>query len=280
MNVDGQSPSTFAPAPAGGAAAPPAAADRMSIQRGRHRYVAEASVEGFMVPLLAGLIDQALREHATPLARANVGPRALDVGCGNQPLRGDLEAMGYAYTSLDVHQNKAECVDVLGAIDGEPPADLLARGPFDFIVCTEVMEHVPDWATAFANLARLLRPGGKLLVTTPFFYPLHEEPYDFWRPTKYALRTYAERAGLEVVSQHTAGGPWEVIGTALGAFQALPRSGLPWHRLGAAIANVVRKALWVMIRSRILQRLAPSARTGLYLSNVVVFARPAAGRTA
>jgi SAM-dependent methyltransferase len=236
-------------------------------------------MEAFMVPQLAAQIDAALRDHAAPLARSVASPKALDVGCGNQPLRGDLEAMGYAYTSLDVHQNKAGTVDVLGAIDRPLPEALPARGPFDFIACTEVMEHVPDWATAFANLARLLKPGGKLLVTTPFFYPLHEEPYDFWRPTKYALRAYAERAGLDVVSQHAAGGPWEVIGTALGAFQALPKSGRPWHRLGAAAANVVRKALWVLVRSGILQRLAPSYRTGLYLSNVVVFAR-AAERTA
>jgi SAM-dependent methyltransferase len=232
-------------------------------------------MEAFMVPLLAGQIDAALRDHAAPLARSVAHPRALDVGCGNQPLRDELEAMGYAYSSLDVHQNKAGTVDVLGAIDRDLPTDLLARGPFDFIVCTEVMEHVPDWATAFANFARLLKPGGKLLVTTPFFYPLHEEPYDFWRPTKYALRTCAERAGLETLSQHAAGGPWEVIGTALGAFQVLPKSGRPWHRLGAALANVARKGLWAVIRSGLLQRLAPSYRTGLYLSNAVVLTKPA-----
>jgi len=70
--------------------------------------------------------------------------------------------MGYSYTGRDVQQNPEGTVDVVCAIDEELPVELTYRGPFDLVLCTEVLEHVADWDMAFRNLATLLGRGGSV----------------------------------------------------------------------------------------------------------------------
>lgn len=60
---------------------------------------------------------------------------------------------------------------------------------FDIILCMNVLEHVYDYQNAIINLAKALKPNGTLLVFVPMFYPLHDEPNDYWRFTEHALST-------------------------------------------------------------------------------------------
>jgi SAM-dependent methyltransferase len=79
-------------------------------------------------------------------------------------------------------------------------APLTGQGPFDVVICEQVIEHVEDpWAAA-ANLRALCAPGGHLVVSTPFLIRVHEEwgMQDYWRFTPRGLRTLLERTGLEV----------------------------------------------------------------------------------
>jgi SAM-dependent methyltransferase len=124
----------------------------------------------FLAPRLAGL-------------RGTV----LDVGCGEMPFRSMLPP-GTAYTGLDVPQagdfgmrRHTEVVDFDGL--NIPFAD----ASFDNILCTEVLEHAADPATLVAEMTRVLRPGGTLLVTVPFSARVHHSPYDFHRFTRYRL---------------------------------------------------------------------------------------------
>lgn len=76
------------------------------------------------------------------------------------------------------------------------------RGAFDVVLCEQVIEHVADPNAAAENLRGLLRPGGHVIVSTPFLIRVHELPMygmnDYWRFTPRGLRTLLERAGLEV----------------------------------------------------------------------------------
>jgi hypothetical protein len=63
--------------------------------------------------------------------------------------------------------------------------------------------------------ARPFDVDGICIVTVPFFYMLHEEPYDFWRPTDHALRHFAASRGLEVLESRRNGDGWDVLGTLL-----------------------------------------------------------------
>lgn len=70
---------------------------------------------------------------------------------------------------------------------------------FDVAIAEQVLEHVPDPAMAMANLTALVRPGGWVVVTTPFLVRLHHEPDDYWRFSPSGLRRLAENQGLRVV---------------------------------------------------------------------------------
>lgn len=200
------------------------------------------------------------------------GKKVLDVGCGGQPLRDELLRLGFHYTSADVQQNSSNTVDILTPIDQPLPDSLSQRGPFDFILCTEVLEHVPDWDMAFKNIFSLLAPGGRLLVTCPHFYQLHEIPHDYWRPTPFAIQYFARRVGLNILHQESAGDGWDVLGTALACVQPAATGGL-FSKVLAFACDISRKAAFVLIRSPFFRRRV-AGRGALYLSNIVVFERP------
>ncbi|QYU68194.1 class I SAM-dependent methyltransferase [Leptolyngbya sp. 15MV] len=249
-----------------------AAAPRPHLDE-RRDYVPRARVERFIVPLLARAIDEALTHWAT-LDDADKGRAlALDVGCGRQPWRGRLEQQGYRYVGLDTQQNADQPVDVVAEIDAPLPS-VLRPGSFHLVLCTEVLEHVADWPSAFSNIAALLAPGGRAIVTCPAVYPLHEEPYDFWRPTVHALRHHAERRGLRVVELSQLGSHWDVLGTLVGGLSIRSSRARPWSGLVVALlARPLKGLLFRLLRSGWLQRHA-ATRPWVYLSNLAVLERP------
>lgn len=232
----------------------------------RDRYEPTHPVEEFMVHLLRKHIEDVLSTYAIPTSS---NPRVLDVGCGRQPFRQDLEGLGYKYVSIDAQQNPENSVDIVCEIDKPLPHELLS-GCFDFIFCTEVMEHVADWNVAFGNFVQLLVPGGKLFITCPHFYILHEEPYDFWRPTPYALQYFGNRYGLKVVHQINAGDAWDVMGTLLGSCYSTPLSRSFGSRFINKIFSKCCQALFKLIASRRLQS-SVQLHSPLYLANIAVF---------
>ena len=128
----------------------------------------------------------------------------LDLGCGGQPYR-DVFNHVERYIGLDLPPNRR--VDVHGDGVALPFKDAV----FDTVLCNEVLEHVPEPARLMAEVARVLKPGGVLLLTTPQTWGLHMEPYDFYRYTKYGLRYLAEKSGLEVIEVAPTCGLWATL---------------------------------------------------------------------
>lgn len=215
-----------------------------------------------MVPLLASAITRQIERSKAP------GGNCLDVGCGGQPLRTQLIAAGFQYSSFDVQQNQAGTVEHIGAIDAPLPASLADRR-FDFIVCTEVLEHVADWPAAFANLVRLLNPGGRVLITCPHIWVPHEEPHDFFRPTSWGIAAHAERAGLKAIEITRLGDGYDVLGTVLAATRLRAPRGRPWMWLIAGPIALLRKLALLMLGQRWMKG-AVELRTGLYLNTVAL----------
>lgn len=218
-----------------------------------------------MVPLLRDNIERVL--NSLP-----AGLKALDIGCGGQPFRGLLENRGYQYVSADT-QNPLGIVDYIAEVDQDLPLNLLNDGPFDLILCTEVMEHVALWDKAFSNFSDLLKPEGIVLITCPHIYILHEQPYDFWRPTSHALRFYAERYGFLAMSIERLGSTWDVLGTILGAVYdgADIRSGRG-SRIGGWLLSLTIRCLYRLIKTRWLQDRYSlnDDRYPMYLSNLAI----------
>jgi SAM-dependent methyltransferase len=201
------------------------------------------------------------------------GARALDVGCGRRPFRKILESLGYSSTGIDVQQNPENTVDVVCAIDGPLPEGLVSLGPFHFVLCTEVMEHVADWDRAFKNLATLMHHGGRLLITCPYFYLLHEEPYDFWRPTLHSLKYFGSQAGFRSLREEAAGGAWDVLGTLLADCHPYSASQRLLDRGITKLVSLSRRGLFNLLCNGRLQQIV-KIRSSLYLSNIVVFELP------
>jgi SAM-dependent methyltransferase len=77
---------------------------------------------------------------------------------------------------------------------------------FDTVLCTEVLEHTFNPGKVIEEIIFVLRKGGVAIITTPFLYWIHEEPYDYFRPTKFFFRQAGEKYGAEIVYLNERGG--------------------------------------------------------------------------
>lgn len=132
----------------------------------------------------------------------------LDVGCGERPYR-DLFPQVERHVGLDLPPNR------LADVWGDGMALPFRDARFDTVLCNEVLEHVPEPSRLMAEVARVLKPEGILLLTTPQTWGLHLEPHDFYRYTKHGLRYLAEKSGLEVVEVVPTSGLWATLAQRL-----------------------------------------------------------------
>ncbi len=136
----------------------------------------------------------------------------LDYGCGNQPYRELWGKNVKQYVGVDVTQNKFGTVtDVVPPNSPLPYQD----NSFDTVVSTQVLEHVSEPKFYLSEAARVLRPGGNLILTCPGTYMLHEEPFDFFRYTEHGLRYLLESNGISILVLDTTGGAWRVVGQTI-----------------------------------------------------------------
>lgn len=238
-------------------------------------YEPLGSQESFIVPLLAKEIGDALAEITLLLVKNRKNSRhklVLDCGCGNQPFKSAIIRHGFDYESLDVSQNKYNNVDYLCALDAPfKEYSLVVTKKYSLVFATEVLEHVSDWYAAFANIASVIEPGGYALLTAPFFYPLHEEPFDYCRPTVHQFAKVARSAGLEVHSIKKVGNAADVIGTVLGAARISYS-----FRAGSSIFTKTINRILLKLQETAFRLLAKyhdrldSSCESIYLSNIVI----------
>ena len=151
----------------------------------------------------------------------DAGARMLDAGAGESAYR--VHFAHVAYESADFQQvDKAYApVDHVCTLDAIPVEDRR----YDLVLCTQVLEHIPEPAAVLRELHRVLLPGGALWLTAPLFYPEHEQPYDFYRYTSFGLRHRLADAGFAVERLEWLEGYFATLGFQLAtASRALPRS--------------------------------------------------------
>jgi SAM-dependent methyltransferase len=118
----------------------------------------------------------------------------LDVGAG----RGDFQEVfvdrEQSYFALDVYPYPE--VDIACDLSLSNP---IRENSFDVIVLMNVLEHVYNGRDFLASLAKVLKPGGKLIIAVPFMVKIHQSPIDFTRYTHHALVLMGKEFGLSCI---------------------------------------------------------------------------------
>lgn len=131
--------------------------------------------------------------------KPNMSGRMLDFGCGSKPYRQLFNVDVYIGTDIKIsgHDHTKEDIDVY--YDGRTlPFD---DNEFDSVFSSEVFEHVFNLDEILNELRRVLRPGGKMLITLPFVWDEHEIPYDFARYTSFGIVHILQEKGFKVLER-------------------------------------------------------------------------------
>lgn len=224
-----------------------------------------ASRDPHEVSLGSRLITDAVARHFQSSIERFCSGRLVDLGCGKVPL----------YETYAPHVDEVICVDWPASQHGneflDHELDLTRRlpfveGEFETVILSDVLEHIPEPADLCSEISRILAKGGRLLLNVPFYYPLHEEPHDYYRYTRHALERLMSNAGLEVLSIEPVGGVPEILGDILMRnVRLLP---LVWRferSIAATIEGSVRLFLSTRVGAELSKRSAQSFPLGYFL---------------
>lgn len=194
----------------------------------------------------------------------------LDVGCGSKPYREFIRAEKYVGMEMDTPRTRASfAADVY--YDGRhfPFPD----ASFDAVLCSQVFEHVFTPEEFLGEINRVLRPGGRLLLTVPFVWDEHEQPHDFARYSSFGLKASLERAGLAVEAHRRSLADARVLFQLLNAY--LYKITLtPYPRLNLVFALALMAP--VNLAGVTVGRLLPG-NADFYLDHIVLARKPAGG---
>lgn len=206
-----------------------------------------------------------LAKHVTDLA-VNITGKTLDVGCGTKPYMHLYKSNEYVGLEIDTPQNReAKKADFY--YDGNIfPFD---DASFDSLVANEVFEHVFNPDEFLNELFRILKPGGMILLTMPFVWDEHEQPYDFARYSSFGIKALLEKHGFEIIDQRKSTDDIRVIFQLLNTY---------------IYKKTVTKKAWINVLvtfvlmapsniiGELLSKITPK-NSDLYLDNVVLARR-------
>jgi SAM-dependent methyltransferase len=121
----------------------------------------------------------------------------LDIGCAGRRLASRVPAH-CTYTGLDYPDTATAMYRTRPDVFADACMLPFAEGIFDSVILKDVLEHIGDPEAALAEIARTLRPGGRLMLWMPFIYPIHDAPYDFQRLTEHGLGRRLASHGFDV----------------------------------------------------------------------------------
>lgn len=150
------------------------------------------------------------------LSLIHSGQRILDAGAGELKNKKHCQHLDYVSQDFCQYEGKGDGkglqtgfwdttrIDLVCDITAIPEPD----NSFDVILCSEVFEHIPDPLPALREFARLLKPGGKLILTAPFSSHVHFAPYHFCTGfSKYWYEHHLPKSGFKI-NELTPNGDW------------------------------------------------------------------------
>ncbi|MBI4902301.1 MAG: class I SAM-dependent methyltransferase [Acidobacteria bacterium] len=152
-------------------------------------------------------IEEAVGRFALSLPR---GARVLDAGSGEGKYRHHFAHTRYTGVDLAVGDMSWDYsgLDVVGDLSALPMAD----GTFEACLNIVTLEHVREPGAVVREMARVLKPGGRLLMAVPQDWEVHQSPNDYFRYTRYGLRTLLQDAGFGSIELQPGGGYFRLMG--------------------------------------------------------------------
>lgn len=156
------------------------------------------------------LVYQAYLDDLFDCFKKYAQKKLLDIGCGNKPFQQILDPLVEEYIGCDIVQSSENKVDILCDATDIPLPD----ASFDTVVSTQLIEHIADYQLMINEAYRILKPGVFFIISGPMFWPLHEEPHDYFRFTKYGFHHVLTNAGFTIAEERANGGKWALAGQA------------------------------------------------------------------
>ena len=192
-----------------------------SLPRSERSRILSANPEQYVV----GTKNAATRDAWVPEALAALPPgaRLLDAGAGQCQYKKHCGHLKYVAQDNAVYDGKGDAglqtgswdfsqIDIVSDILDIPEPD----ASFDAVLCTEVLEHLPDPVRALDEMARLLRPGGTFIITAPFWSLTHFAPYHYATGfNRYFYEFHLGRLGFDIVDMIPNGNFFECVGQEL-----------------------------------------------------------------
>src|SRR5260221_2973003 len=147
------------------------------------------------------------RESVNEILKYSKKKDLIDIGCGRMPYRKQLETKTRSYIGVD-HPK----VSQLYSPETKPEilCDITKKIPvknniFDIAIMLEVLEYLENPKKTFSEIHRILKPGGILILTVPFLYPLHDLPYDRNRYTDIQIKSFLAGGKLKILKLKVQG---------------------------------------------------------------------------
>lgn len=149
--------------------------------------------------------DKSLLEQICGLCTSG---SVLDIGCGDQAARMKLNP-GCRYIGLDYYETAKYWYGTRPQVYGDAHSLPFKDETVDTILLLDVLEHLETAEQCLAEVSRVLRSQGSVVIQVPFIYPLHDRPRDFQRWSTYGLRSLCEKNGFSVEHESYYGTPPE-----------------------------------------------------------------------
>jgi SAM-dependent methyltransferase len=140
-----------------------------------------------------------------------LGSRVLDLGGNKTNKRGAFDIEQYDLRVVYSNLSTAKRPDVQADAANIPFKD----ASFDAVVCSELLEHVPQPLAVLREIHRVLLGGGTLLLCAPFLYPIHGDPGDYGRYTDSYWREVVGTTGFDIMAVERQGSYWSVLSDML-----------------------------------------------------------------
>lgn len=177
---------------------------------------------------------------AAPLMRG----RVVDLGGKRLRKRGSFRPPSEGVTRwIDVNVDPITAPSVFGSVINVPLRNEIA----DCVICTEVLEHLAEPERCVAEAHRLLKPGGHMIGSVPFMYPVHGDPQDFRRYTADGLMRLL--GSFATVDVRPMGGYFGSLGLFVELGVQELRGAALWHRFVCRMLRLLARLFtWIDLR--------------------------------